>query len=41
MFVNTSCVYVHFRQTLLLEAVMTGRPGEEFIMVVPNLRDDL
>lgn len=29
------------RQTHLLEAVMTGRLGEEFIMVVPSLRGDL
>lgn len=38
---NAFCAYMHFRATLQLEAVMTGRLGEEFIMAVPSLRDDL
>lgn len=36
-----SSAYVRFRQTLKLEAVMTGRPGEELSMAVPSLRDEL
>lgn len=35
------CVYVNFRETLLLQGVMTGSLGEEFIKVVPSPRDDL
>lgn len=42
MFANVFCAFsLHFRPTLPLEAVTTGRRAQETIMAAPSLREDL